>query len=316
MFHANTPSQLTESRFITDGGLETTLVFVNGIDLPDFAAFPLLDDDAGRSALAGYYDRYFDIAKRDDVGIVVDTPTWRANPDWGNRLGYDRDALAAVNRRSVGFVRELADRRPGLTALVDGVIGPRGDGYAIGELMTADESAAYHSLQVDAFRDASVDMISAITMTYLDEAVGVATASARAGVPVVISFTVETDGHLPSGQPLGDAIEATDAATDNAPAYYMINCAHPSHFERTLRDGGAWLSRIGAIRANASRMSHDELDNADELDRGDPRALALEYVELATLLPNLAVVGGCCGTDDEHVSEISAAFGSSRSAPG
>jgi S-methylmethionine-dependent homocysteine/selenocysteine methylase len=294
--------------FITDGGLETTLVFQHGIPLPDFAAFPLLDTDEGRTALTRYFDAYLDVAQRDGAGIVLDTPTWRANPDWGARFGLDAEALAEVNRRSVEFVRELASDRDGLPVVLNGVIGPRGDGYVVSEAMSAAEAANYHALQARAFAEAGAAMITAVTMTYVDEAIGVTRAAAEAGLPVVISFTVETDGRLPSGQPLGEAIVAVDAATGSEPVYYMVNCAHPSHFDHILSGGTDWLQRVKAIRANASRMSHEELDNAEELDRGDPAELARDYLALRRLLPDLRVVGGCCGTDHEHISAISAAF--------
>lgn len=303
---ATTLSQYPGEVFVTDGGLETTLVFHEGLDLPDFAAFPLLDTPEGRAALTRYYEPYLSIARRDGCGIVLDTPTWRANPDWGARLGYDADLLSAVNRRAVEFVRQLAAGVAG-PVIVNGVIGPRGDGYVVGELMSAEEATSYHGLQARAFADAGVDLITAVTMTYADEAIGVAQAAAVVDVAASISFTVETDGRLPSGQPLGDAIETVDEATDEGPVHHMINCAHPSHFDHVLVPGAAWLRRVKAVRANASRMSHDELDNADELDRGDPEELAADYVKLGELLPELQIVGGCCGTDHEHVGEISRA---------
>lgn len=308
MNHVPALPQLTAPNFISDGGLETTLVFHDEIDLPYFAAFPLLEDPSGRAALTRYYDHYLDIAERDSVGIVVDTPTWRANPDWGSRLGYDRDRLAALNRSSVDFVRALAVRRPGVSTVIDGVVGPRGDGYVVGEAMSTAEAASYHALQIRAFAEAGVDMVSAITMTHVEQAIGIAQAAVEVDVPVVISFTVETDGRLPSGQSLADAIIETDAATDAAPAYYMVNCAHPSHFQHVLTTGSPWLERIKGIRANASRMSHRELDEAAELDRGDPTQLADDYLALRSVLPDLRVVGGCCGTDHHHVSAISAAL--------
>ncbi len=293
--------------YITDGGLETTLVFHDGIDLPDFAAFPLLDDEAGRATLARYYTPYLDIAERDRVGIVLDTPTWRANPDWAARLGRDLAALADVNRRAVEYARTIGRSRPDVEHVVNGVVGPRGDGYAIGEVMSPSEAASYHSLQLRAFADAGVDMVSAVTMTHVEEAIGITLAAVDVGLPAVISFTVEIDGSLPSGTKLGDAIDAVDAATDGAPAYYMVNCAHPDHFESVLDEDAAWLGRIMAVRANASRMSHEELDEAEELDRGDVAELAGVYVRLQQIIPDLRVVGGCCGTDHEHVSAISAA---------
>lgn len=300
--------QLSAPVFVTDGGLETTLVFLEGIDLPDFAAFPLLDTPEGRDALRRYFEPYLRIAADRGVGIVLDTPTWRANADWGPNLGYDRDRLAAVNERSVEFIRELAAEWTGLTTVLNGAIGPRGDGYVVGSTMSVAEATNYHSLQARAFARAGADMITAVTMTYVDEAIGVARAAIAAGLPVVIGFTVETDGRLPSGTTIGDAIEAVDAATDGGVAYYMINCAHPSHFEHALTQGAPWLIRIKAIRANASRMSHAELDEAEELDRGEPDELADDYRTLRELLPDLRVIGGCCGTDHEHIHTIAAAF--------
>lgn len=300
--------QLTDTKpFITDGGLETSLVFQAGIDLADFAAFPLLDSEAGRAALAEYYGPYLSIARRLGVGVVVDTPTWRANLDWGARLGYGHERLATVNRDAVHFVRGLAAEQPGLVAVTDGVIGPRGDGYVVGATMSAAEAASYHALQARAFAEAGADMISAITMTYAAEAIGVTRAAAAIGLPVVVSFTVETDGALPSQQPLGDAIAEVDAATDATPAYYMINCAHPTHFSPVFDSDAAWFARVKGVRANASRLSHEELDASVELDRGDIAELADLYRGLGSTL-DLRVVGGCCGTDHEHVAAIAERF--------
>jgi homocysteine S-methyltransferase len=307
--------QLTAPLTVTDGGLETTLVFHDGIDLPDFAAFPLLDSESGRAALADYYQPYLDLGRRLAAPVIVDTPTWRANLDWGARLGYDAIRLADVNRRAVEFVGALATNGPGgpVAHVVDGVIGPRGDGYVVGETMSASEAAAYHGLQARAFAEAGADMMTAVTMTYVDEAIGVVRAAGSVGLPVVISFTVETDGVLPSGEPLGDAILRVDGATDVAPAYYMVNCAHPTHFAEQLAAGADWLARVKAIRANASRCSHAELDEATELDRGDVADLAAWYRQLNTILPDLRVVGGCCGTDHEHVAAIAESLTGVRS---
>jgi S-methylmethionine-dependent homocysteine/selenocysteine methylase len=302
--------QLTAPLTVTDGGLETTLVYQHGIDLPDFAAFPLLDTEAGRAALAAYYESYLAIGRRLGVAVVVDTPTWRANLDWGARLGYDAIRLAAVNRRAVEFVRALATNDPGgpVQHVVDGVVGPRGDGYVIGETMSGSEAAAYHGLQARAFAEAGAAMMTGVTMTYVDEAIGVVRAANSVGLPVVISFTVETDGALPSGEPLGNAVALVDEATDGAPAYYMVNCAHPTHFAQKLTPGAEWLARVKAIRANASRCSHAELDVATDLDRGDVADLAEWYGRLHSILPDLRVVGGCCGTDHEHVTAIAEAL--------
>jgi S-methylmethionine-dependent homocysteine/selenocysteine methylase len=297
--------QSQDDLFLADGGLETTLVFVDGFDLPDFAAFPLLADPAGRRALDAYYDAYARIGVRDRVGVVLDTPTWRANPDWAARLGYGADALDAANRDAVDLLAGVRTRhRTAATPVViSGAVGPRGDGYQVGEVMSAAEARAYHAVQLRSFAASPVDLATAVTMTYWQEAAGLALAARDVGVPVVVSFTVETDGALPSGQPLGDAIGSVDAATAGYPAYYMVNCAHPSHFRHVL--AGDWTRRIGGVRANASTLSHAELDQAATLDHGDPTDLAERYDDLRTLLPGLRVFGGCCGTDHRHIDAIS-----------
>jgi homocysteine S-methyltransferase len=300
--------QLTDAVFLTDGGIETTLIYDEGFDLPDFAAFPLLDDGAGRAALQRYFDAYLEIAVRDQVGIVLETPTWRASPDWGVRQSYSPERLREVNRAGVDFLVEARRRweRPATPVVISGCIGPRGDGYHPEALMTPEEARAYHSLQAHAFSESEADLITAITMTHPAEAIGITLAARDAGMPVVISFTVETDGTLPSGDRLGDAITAVDDATDRYPAYYMINCAHPTHFAPVLDKEAPWTARIGGIRANASRMSHAELDVATELDSGDPGELAQQYRELRDRHPDLRVLGGCCGTDHHHIEAIAA----------
>ena len=296
--------QLSGETFITDGGMETTLIFNEGIALPDFASFILLEDPTGVDVLRAYYTSYLEIAAKHGVGIVLDTPTWRANPDWGDRLGYSAAELADVDRRGVALLEELRATADGVThVIISGCIGPRGDGYRVDNEMTAEEAQRYHELQVATFGDTAADLVSALTLTYAAEAVGVARAAQNAGIPSVISFTVETDGRLPNGQSLREAIEEVDDQTQGAVAYFMINCAHPTHFAHVL-EGGDWRGRIRGLRANASEKSHAELDEAEELDSGDPAALARHYRELQTRLPSLTVVGGCCGTDHRHVAEI------------
>jgi S-methylmethionine-dependent homocysteine/selenocysteine methylase len=301
--------QLSADVFLTDGGIETTLIFDEGLDLPDFAAFSLLSTPDGRAALDRYFAAYASIARRDGVGIVLETATWRANRDWAARQGVEGPALTQVNQQAVDqlvAIREQfqTDQAP---IVISGCIGPRGDGYVVGAEMTPHEASKYHSLQAQAFAASEADLVSALTMTYPAEAIGVVEAARAAGMPVVISFTVETDGTLPSGMPLGRAIEEVDRATGAYAAYYMVNCAHPDHFGPALEPGAPWTARLGGIRANASRMSHAELDAAEELDAGDPHELAALYRKLRDQHPNLKVLGGCCGTSDLHVQAISSA---------
>jgi S-methylmethionine-dependent homocysteine/selenocysteine methylase len=284
--------------------METVLLFRRGIDLPCFAAFPLVDTDAGRDELRMYLEPYAVLAQERGIGLVLDTPTWRASADWGEQLGYDPGRLAEVNRKAVGLIEQVCDDHSQTPVVVCGTVGPRDDAYRPRALMTADEAERYHSTQVQTLADAGADMISGLTLTYPDEAIGIVRAARRTGIPVAVSFTVETDGRLPGGTALGEAIRRVDAETDGAPAYFMINCAHPTHFTGVLEQGGDWIERIGGVRANASRMSHAELDEAEELDEGDPAELAEQYRVLHSLLPAATVVGGCCGTDHRHVGAV------------
>ncbi len=294
---------IADEPFIADGGLETVLVYLEGIELPDFASFPLLDTEMGRASLVGYYMTYIQLAQRLNRGVVLDTPTWRASLDWGARRGYDAEQIVDINRRAVALVRDVALAHTEVSVVVNGAVGPRGDGYVVDSAMSPDAATRFHALQARAFADAGADLMTGVTMTYAEEAIGVTRAAVAAGLPVAVSFTVETDGRLPSGQTLGDAIAQVDDATDSAPAYYLINCAHPTHFQHLLDTESSWTGRVKGIRANASTMSHAELDAATALDRGDIPELAQHYQTLQDDL-DLRVVGGCCGTDHEHIEAI------------
>ena len=256
-----------ETTFIGDGGLETTMIFERGIELPEFASFQLLDDERGRAALADYYRSYIELAAAHGVGFTLDTPTWRASGNWGRRLARSDDEIGELNREAVDFGLRLREERGGEVPIaVCGTLGPEGDAYRPARFLGPDEAADYHAPQVEALVAAGVDMVSAYTLSYVDEAIGIVAA-----------------------------------------AYLMVNCAHPSHFAGELEAGGAWRERIGGIRANASRRSHAELDDLPDLDSGDPDELAGEYRELVEALPSLGVLGGCCGTDARHVAAICAA---------
>ena len=297
---------------LTDAGMETVLIFEQGIDLPCFAAFPLVETEDGRDALRRYYQPFLDLARDHAAPFVLDAPTWRANPDWGARLGYDAAALAAVNRRSVAFVDEVrrAARPAGGPGRPGG--GPRGPA---GRRRTRGRARCRRRRPRHTTRCSCAPSPTRrptrwprMTITDAEEAIGIVRAARAVGFPVTVGFTLETDGRLPSGQALGDAIEQVDRETDGGAAQFMINCAHPVHFADVLAAGGDWRGRIGGLRANASMLSHAELDAAEELDDGDPADLAARYVALRELLPNLTLVGGCCGTDIRHVTAICEAW--------
>ncbi len=300
--------QLTDTRrfFLSDGGLETFMIFDKGYDLPCFSAAVLLDSEQGRADLIAYFERFIGIARQNGRGFVMDAPTWRAGTAWAEPLGLTVRDVIDTNTRAVAFVSAIRDRleTDGTPILINGLVGPAGDAYAPDTQLEPQDALLIHAPQVHALGEAGVDLISAMTLTHTGEAIGIVRAVQEIDVPVVIAFTLETDGRLPSGQPLGEAIAEVDAATGTGPLYYMINCAHPDHFDHVLDTNAAWTLRIGGIRSNASRMSHAELDEAEELDAGDPVELGQLNAALLAGLPNIRVIGGCCGTDHRHVGCI------------
>lgn len=296
--------------FITDSGLETDLIFHEGFELPEFAAFVLVDDTAGAAALNGYFRRHVDIAVQHQCGVILETPTWRASRDWGSNLGYPAAELRRVNEAAVSLLSQLRagyQDAAGPPVVVSGCIGPRADGYHPAALMGADEAQAYHAEQIGTLAGTDVDLVHAMTISYAAEAVGIARAAAEAGVPATISFTTETDGRLPDGSSLAEAVSTVDAATGGSPVYYGVNCAHPDHFAAAL-PGGATGARVRSVRANASRKSHAELDESPNLDTGDPAELARDQMRLRAQHPAITIVGGCCGTDARHVQAIADAI--------
>lgn len=308
-YRDNLPQLEGTDLYLTDGGMETTMIFHDGLDLPHFASYVLLENAEGREAIANYFAPYLASAADHGTGFVLETATWRANADWGTVLGHDAAALDRLNRVAVDELAEMRSRADSDKPIViSGVIGPRGDGYDPGEIMSMSEAEAYHAVQIRTFAETEADLVTAFTITNVEEATGIVLAAVAAHMPVVVGLTVETDGRLPDGTPLGEAIERIDGATNAAAVYFMINCAHPTHFAGVLEVGGDWIGRIGAVRANASTASHAELDEATELDDGDPVDLGQRYLELQRLLPNLRVMGGCCGTDHRHVDAIGSAI--------
>ena len=301
--------QLSDDLFLTDGGFETTLVFHEGFELPVFAAFTLLKTEEGRKAMRNYFDRYIPLATKNGLGFVLESPTWRANPDWASQIGYSSEELNEANREAIAFMEDIRDRyetEPSKMP-ISGSIGPQGDGYHPSRFMSAKEAERYHQAQIDTFKGTAVDFVTSFTICYVEEAIGIVRAAQNASIPVAIGFTLETDGKLPSGQSLKDAIEQVDSETGSGPMYYMINCAHPTHFIDVF-SSEPWVKRIRAIRANSSKMSHAELDNAEKLDEGNPQEFGQEYRVLRSKLPKLNIVGGCCGTDHRHVESVCRAW--------
>ena len=298
--------QLSKKIFLTDSGLETHLIYDKSINLQDFAAFELLRSSRGFYELYEYFASHAELARRYGMGFILESPTWRANPDWGEKLGYSRKDLDHFNEQAIHLLEQVRGEYEGYDSpmVISGCLGPREDGYAANNYMSESEAANYHSQQIESFSHTNVDCITALTLTYPEEAIGIADAAREYSMPAVISFTVETDGRLPSGYSLKQAIDEVDAATDNYPAYYMINCAHPSHFREALESHEVWAHRIKGLRANASEKSHQELDCLHCLDRGDPQALGKAYQGILGEYKDMNILGGCCGTDLEHIEAI------------
>lgn len=302
--------QLGADRFLTDAGLETTLIFLRGLDLPEFAAYDLLKDPVKRAIMRAIFAEYLGVARDQGLGMVVETPTWRASQHWGRKLGYDSEALATANREAVDFLLDLREEfeTPDTPVVISGCLGPLDDGYFGDHHVTAEEAQQYHQEQIKTFRHTAADMVCALTMGTVAEATGVTRAAQAADMPVAISFTLETDARLPSGIELGEAIAQVDEATGSGPLYYMVNCAHPDHFSRLLADLSSEVrERLRGLRCNASRKSHAELDESTELDRGHPAELGEAYAKIIAAWPQLRVLGGCCGTDTEHLEAIAQA---------
>jgi homocysteine S-methyltransferase len=302
--------------FLTDAGLETDLIFNHGVEIREFAAHTLLAEPDGRAAVARYLEGFLTLARDTGTGFILDTQTWKAHPHWADDLGQSRAELREANIDAVGFALGLRAKYAANSGpiLVNGLIGPRGDAYAPDGILTESEAQSYHSEQIGWLAATDVDMVTALTFTQSSEAIGAVRAATEAGLPIVVSFTIETDGRLPTGQPLGEAIIAVDDATNGAAAYFMVNCAHPDHFPAGLADAQG-AQRIQGLRCNASRASHAELDASDTLDDGDPDDFARGYDALRGALPSVTVFGGCCGSDLRHVTAVARLLGGAPGQP-
>ncbi len=309
--YRNALPQLGGDMYLTDAGLETDLIFNKGIEIREFAAHTLLPDTTGCEAMAQYYRGFLNLAKEVNTGFILDSPTWKAHMHWAKDLAATEKEIKQANLDAIAFIAGLREdfannQRP---IVLNGLVGPRGDAYAPDTQLAVTEARDYHLKQLSWLAETEVDMVSALTFTQADEASGFVQAAKELGLPCIVSFTVETDGNLPTGQSLSSAIEQVDENTDSYAAYFMVNCAHPDHFSNLLGDA-PWARRIKGIRCNASRLSHAELDECEELDAGDPDELAGQYSEMLQKMPWLNVFGSCCGSDLKHVRKIAKRLGS------
>lgn len=300
-----------------DGGIETALEDRLGQTLPEFAAFVLLDSEAGREALREYYRPFVELAAETGMRLMLDTPTWRANPDWvalvegvvgveGPEAGAARERalgtrVAALSAAAVSLVHDCARVLPGVT--VNGVVGPRFDDYVADERMSPRAAAEYHAPQVRALAESGADRVTAVTMLDAAEGIGVVRAAGIAGIPAVVSFTVGADGRLADGSTVAEAIREVDEATGAAALGFAVNCAHPDEVAAGLGGGEPELSRLLGFRLNAARAEAED-------GGGDaPEAFAAAFARLAALAPAAELYGGCCGTDAPHIAALAEALG-------
>jgi homocysteine S-methyltransferase len=292
--------------YLTEGGQETEILYRHGHDLPEFAMYPLLDDPAALADLKAMYGKVLDVAAEHGFAVMISGLDYRGSPDWGERLGYSRDGLADALERSIAFLRDVARPYRGQIAeiLIGGQVGPRGDAYSLNRTITADEAEDYHSFQLGVLRRSEVDFVWAATFNNVPEAVGVARAAARIGVPLGIAFTLDGNHRLKSGPSLKEAIERVDAEAGEArPDFYGINCSHPLEFEPALEPGD-WIRRLRCLRPNASAKDKIDLCKIGHLEDGDPADLGLRIGSLARRYPHMDIFGGCCGTWAPHLDEI------------
>ncbi len=304
--YRNELPQLDRGLFLAYTGMETDLMFTQGVDLPGFASYPLLETDKGQTLLSEYFEDLIAVARNVGAGVIFESPTWVANRDRGAEIGYSPETLKERNLQSVELMVKVRDAQGDLPTVLSINVGPRADAYAPAERMSPDDAEHYHSEQIGALAKTEIDLISGYTIAYPEEAIGIVRAARYFELPVIIAFTVETDGRLPTGMPLGVAIQTVDEATDNYASYFMINCAHPDHFSQILSDE-PWMNRLKGIVANASRCSHAELDKAEILDDGNPEELGRKLTEIHAAFPNINILGGCCGTDMRHMTYIAQA---------
>ena len=305
--------QLQGRNMTCGGGFETWLQYVDGFTLRHFCAFELLNDERGVACLTDYHRKLVEAAVENGFGVINEGLHYRASRDWGELIGFSKEALEEINIRGIEFYKDFAREydSPETPMIVGGVIGPRGDAYNVGRTPDAAEAEDYHSEQILTFKKAGADVVTAATFSSIEEATGLARAAKSADMPVVISFFVARGGKLKGGETLEEAISAVDAATESAPAYYMINCTHPSEFTPGLTDGD-WTRRLGGFMPNAVAMETLDLCKLGHLEDGDPEELGGQMADLARRFPHINVWGGCCGTDGRHIGQITRQVGEAR----
>lgn len=310
------PPRLENKFYLTAGGTETEILYKWGYELPEFAMFTLLDDEEANECVRNMYRRYFEVAAKNNTGLVIEGHDYRASPDWAGKLGISLENLAEIQHRIINFLTDLKTEFDGKVSdvVITGGIGPRGDAYGTGGNISEAEAEDYHSVQLSTLKDTDADMAVALTFNNIPEAVGIVRAATKIGIPIGISLTLNTESRLSSGPSLREAIEAIDENTDEGAAWYGTNCSHPLEFEPAISEEGAWRQRLRLIRPNAAKMEKISLCKLGHLEDGDPIELGAQMGDVASRFPSVDIIGGCCGTDERHLNEIAKNVNSVRRA--
>lgn len=292
--------------YLTEGGTETEVIYRHGHELRDFAMFELMNKPEAVRDMENMYRRYLDKAAQYGFSALMSGFDYRASPDWGAKLGYSAEGLREMQHKCIDFLRGVSrayeDQIERIA--IAGCIGPKGDAYSLNRDITAEEAEDYHATQCETLRDCGVDLIWAATINNIPEAVGISRAAARVGLPVNMSFTLDSSHKLKSGPSLKEAIEATDTEAGAArPDSYGINCSHPLEFEPALEPGD-WARRLRSLRPNAAKMDKVSLCKLGHIEEGDPEELGQMMGDLAKRYPDIDIWGGCCGTWDKHFDRI------------
>ena len=256
----------------------------------------------GRHALEELWKQYLSIAERYAFPFLATTPTRRCNRERLARSEYD-DNILQDNMR---LLREaVAGAR--VPTFSGGLMGCRGEAYTGQGCLTEGEAREFHRWEAEGFRAAGAEFLLAALMPTLPEARGMAAAMGSTGLPSIISFTLQRNGRLMDGTALHDAITAIDTLSSPPPLCYMANCVHPRIVAEALscpwNQTETVRTRFLGIQANASPLSHAELDHAVELHQSPPEDLARDMAFLHKRF-GLRLFGGCCGTDDRHMEAI------------
>jgi S-methylmethionine-dependent homocysteine/selenocysteine methylase len=294
-----------------EGALGERLKREYGLQPDDDVAFAnIIYRQGGKEALFELWNQYIDVAKVNDLPFMATTPTRRANIERVVKAGYDK-RIILDNVSTLKQLRDLTD----IEMYIGGLMGCGGDAYKATEFLHPTKAKEFHSWQANLFTQAGVDFLYAGIMPTLPEVIGMAMAMEQTELPYIISFMVRDTGRLLDETTINDAIEKVDSSVKRKPVCYMTNCVHPTVLYKALNWSFNQTSlvkqRFRGIQANTSTLPPEQLDNSTDLKCSDCLELAQAMHKLTEIL-TLKIIGGCCGTNNTHISKIASTFTSMK----